>query len=150
MRCRLALLASAASLVFSLPAAFAQAPGVPPSNPGLQCDLIGCESGVFFDAGRYFAAHVSVERIRVCALGRCRSLHRGESPLLRPVVLAVAGEQTITITATAFGPRGRIVLRRQLVAQLRKVQPKGPQCKPICFQATARLSRDGVVTGTRR
>lgn len=145
---RWALLLIATALVVAAPVAVAQSAAPSTGTAGPACDLIGCESGVFFDVGAYLAAHTSVERVRICALGRCRSTSRGNPTLLgQPLVLPVANERTITIAVTAFGRGGRVVLRRQLVAKLRKAQPNGPQCQPICFQTNARLSRHGVLIG---
>ena len=38
----------------------------------------------------------------------------------------------------------------QVVARLRKAQPNGPECPPICFQASLLLSRGGALTELRR
>ena len=151
MKVRRALFITATMLVLAAPVALAEDPAPPTSGAGRVCTLIGCESGVFFDAGRYLAAHAAV-RVRVCALGRCRWAGRGDQARLGQPLLVLPGarEQAITITVTAFDGRGGVVLRRELVAQLRKAQPNGPECPPICFQASLLLSRGGALTELRR
>lgn len=144
MAFRSALLISATAAVLAAPAT----PASPsPTAPGHVCTEIGCESGVFFDAGAYLSAHAAVQRVRVCALDHCRSIRHGDQALLgQPLVLPAAREQTIAISVTAYGRRGSVVLRRTLSARLRKAQPNGPQCEPICFQASVRLSRSGALS----
>lgn len=150
MTLRRALLITVAPLVVSVPVALAQYAVPPSTGTSRACTEIGCESGVFVRVSAYFAAHATAQRVRVCALGRCRSTRRGEHALLvQPLVLPVAREEAITITVTAFGRDGGLVLRRKLIQQLRKVQPNGPQCQPVCFQANLLLSRRGVLTGRR-
>ncbi|MEA2372233.1 MAG: hypothetical protein QOH12_2627 [Solirubrobacteraceae bacterium] len=147
MRLRRALICTVALLVAVASTALARAPVPPASGPGQICTEIGCQSGVFLTAGAYFASHSSVQRIRVCSLGRCRSTRRGESPVIgQPLVLALAAERAITVTVTAFDRRGHVVLRRRLVARLRRGQPNGRNCEPVCFQADLTLSRAGVLS----
>ncbi len=140
------VLVVAASSAIAQPAP-APAPTPPASGPGQICTEIGCQSGVFLTAGAYIASHASVQRVRVCALGRCRSTRRGEPTVIgQPLVLPVAAERPIAVTVTAFDRRGRVVLRRRLVARLRRGQPNGPNCEPVCFQLEITISRTGVLS----
>jgi CubicO group peptidase (beta-lactamase class C family) len=147
MRLRRALICTIGLLLAVASTALAQAPVPPASGPGQVCTEIGCQSGVFFTAGVYLASHSSVQRVRVCSLGRCRSTRRGDPPAIaQPLVLALSSERAITVTVTAFDRRGHVVLRRRLVARLRRGQPNGPNCEPVCFQADLTLSRAGVLS----
>ena len=132
-------------LALTTPAASAQS--TPPAGAGRVCTEIGCESGVFLDAEPYLAAHPAVRSIRVCALGRCRSIGRVDHAFAGPpLVLPVAREQNVKITVTAYDANRRVVLRRALTTGLRRAQPNGPHCQPICFQADVRLSGNATLS----
>lgn len=147
MRLHPALLATSALLAIASTTALADPAAIRSSAPGRVCTEIGCQSGVFLTAGSYLAAHASVARVEVCSLGRCRSIRRGQPTVVgQPLVLPVAAERRIAVTVTALDSRGHAVLRRRLVAKLRRGQPNGPDCPPVCFQLNLVLSRSGALS----
>jgi hypothetical protein len=110
-----------------------------------QCGLRSCKSMVRLHFGAYVQTHKSIVRVRVCALGRCRSA-RGDTLDAGQVQFAVPAQDAgpIRVSVSAYDRRGRLRLERTLKLTLQEEYANGPECgPPICYYGTARLTRRG-------
>jgi hypothetical protein len=110
------------------------------------CTLIGCESGVTVDISAYRIRHPQIRRVVVCVDRHCevrkwsRTTH---APDVVEVRTAEPRAHSAVVKVVAYDSRGLKRIRKLLNVFLRKIQPNGPRCEPICFAATVRVSRHG-------
>jgi hypothetical protein len=132
-----------ASLV--LPAATSQA-----DEPKI-CTLIGCESGVTVDLRPYRADHSYIRRVVVCVERRCEKRRwKADEPGVEFVQVRVKGdrERTVKVKVVMYDGRGRKRFRKVGSAFLRRNQPNGPECEPVCFVASMKVSLHGRLRQT--
>ncbi len=108
------------------------------------CTLIGCSSGANVDLSALPLQPGPKSRVTVCVDHHCAS----RSPETLPLVGAHAdapygNEQVVTVSISLIGPDGTVLARSSVQAQLRRIQPNGPKCGPICYTANLRLTASG-------
>ena len=113
-------------------------------EPGAPCSLRDCKSMLRLHFGEYTDAHKSIKRVRLCAQGRCHSA-RGDALATRHVQIALRADdaEPIRITVLAYDSRGRLRLKRSLRLSVEGVNANGPECGPVCYYGTARLTARG-------
>lgn len=118
------------------PARTAQDPG-----GGPVCTEIGCSSGVSVQSDDLDRRAPGWRSVTVCLEDRCRRFERGSGgPLLAMVEdRSLRSERRVRVRVVVRGRGGRRLLRAQRTVMLRRTQPNGPGCEPVCFQASLRL-----------
>jgi hypothetical protein len=113
------------------------------------CTLIGCSTGVQVDMSALPLQPGPKSKVTVCVDHDCTS----SSPEASPLLGAHAGapyhdERVVTVSITMIGPDGAVQARSSAQTQLRRIQPNGPKCGPICYIADLRLTSTGVLEAT--
>jgi hypothetical protein len=57
-------------------------------------------------------------------------------------------ERVVTVTITMVGPDGAVLAKDSVKTRLRRVQPNGPGCDPVCFMTVVRLTANGKLEAT--
>lgn len=97
--------------------------------PARACTQIGCESGIAVALERLPA---DARRVLVCSAGRCRDLVADRAHAL--VRLPATGRQRHPIVSvTVFDRSGGVVVSARRRVRIRRLQPNGPGCGPVCF-----------------
>lgn len=120
-------------------ACFAPSAGLaisPGPDPGQVCSEIGCESGLYASLGGLRTAFPNVKRVKVCLADRCRMVRRSRLDLvsIRGVKSDSAGKMNVRYVA--YGRKGKVLGRDRIRAMVRKAQPNGQYCPPVCFQVS--------------
>jgi hypothetical protein len=123
-------------------------------EPTIICTLVGCESGVLVRLTRLPAA---ARTARVCARGRCTTLHvRTRRPsdnwAFAIVRCKSPRNKRVEVTVELFGVTGtRLRFSSALVRLTARNQPNGPECGPTCWNAGLRYRGDtGALARVRR
>ena len=113
----------------------ATATATPPAG-GLACTEIGCSNvaQVEFEG----APRGRVE-VRMCVEDRCQtSVSRGQPPVALGIPLPESVGDSVRVTVT-MRRNGRTVARVDEQIPVRTTRPNGPDCPPVCRQASARF-----------
>jgi hypothetical protein len=106
-------------------------------DPPKVCAAVGCASGVFVDvadAKRDIPAAVAAT---VCVAKRCRRVrHLGQPIRVQHDSLA---HSPVRVRVVLYDKRGKRLLRVSRSVKMRRTQPNGPDCPPICFGRHLRL-----------
>jgi hypothetical protein len=135
----LAGMRAALALVLLLAAPTA-ASGDGPTGP--VCTLVGCHSGVTVQFGRPLTAG---EKVTLCMNNTCRAAHAVGAGAL---TAWKRGSETRPVTVRVIVRRGGHVVFRRTIQNVRlaRFQPNGPDCPPLCWQASFELSaRHGLL-----
>ena len=126
----------------ALAAVFGLVPGAAVPADGQICPLAGCESQVVVSLRSVpRVAQAPFGRVRVCAAGTCTVTPARSRGAHHPVP-NVQGPQPVKVAVTFTTRSGTPLWRRTRAATLRRSQPNGPDCPPVCW--TGRLVvRDG-------
>lgn len=107
--------------------------------PGVVCTQIACLSEAQV---RLADVPRRARSARVCVDGRCGDAQRigGPAPFASaPVPERARSEgRAVRVTLELTDRRGETIRRATGRAAVRRVQPNGPQCPPICFQVQLR------------
>ena len=119
--------------------------------PPIACTEIGCASGVHIELDRLPAEARSA---RVCVDGRCGR----KQPL--PPESAGGGfvearlpkgkrraNASVGVRIVLLDREGRVLTRSRTRARVRRTQPNGSGCPPVCFQVGLGYRRDTGLTG---
>ena len=107
------------------------------------CTAVGCISQVGVNVRPYVTAHPGVTRIRVCADDVCKAY---APPRFTSVPLTAPTEATerVEVRVVVDGPAGATTVRQE--ATLKRQQPNGPHCGPVCHSAGFQLTPDGALS----
>lgn len=106
-----------------------------PSVPGKACTEIGCASGLFVDLSGVTQAEPAAKRVRLCLESKCQTFKPGD-PLAMVTELQIGKAGPVKVSMTVMGAGGKILHREQTTQTLKRVQPNGKSCKPVCFQVS--------------
>lgn len=146
------LSASAFGMALMLSACVAPPVPVPPDGAPVACTLIGCESQVTFELSVDLAPGTTYE-VEACIDGDCASatVEVPQAGLATSGRFTVdAGRDALTlrlpdgdyggahgVTLSVAGSDGVLVTVQNEV-EFERLQPNGPRCEPVCWQATVR------------
>jgi len=109
------------------------------------CSAIGAEPGVNFDL-----KEVLTKRpldVKVCVDSTCvhrrASVGRGSSIFVEDQALNAPTMVPVTVVISRPGA-DRPVMEKSTNVQLSKVQPNGPDCPPLVYQAAVDVRSDGI------
>ncbi len=119
--------------------------------PPIACTEIGCSSGVHIQLDRLPAEARSA---RVCVDGRC-----GRKQPLSPES-GVGGfvqarlpkgkhraKASVGVRIVVLDREGRVIARSRTRGKVRRTQPNGGDCPPVCFQVGLRYRGDTGLSG---
>jgi hypothetical protein len=105
------------------------------------CTLVGCSSGVFVTVGDLPPAASTVE---ICVGADCTKVPVTAGGFALQLVLPhIGGTRPLTVVARVRDVGDRVIRESSLVRRPVRTQPNGPGCRPICYQISAHLARDG-------
>ena len=113
--------------------------------PPIACTEIGCASEAAVTLKRLPA---DARRARVCVAGRCgrtQRLYRSRYGDLVVAALPKAKRREgafVRVTVQVFDEDGRVLARAHRRAKVRRTQPNGEDCPPVCFQVSLRYRGD--------
>jgi hypothetical protein len=113
------------------------------TRPPHACTEIGCSSGVFLDISAVWRQRPNATSVRLCLDERCRTFRR-DTDLAMVEDRSLRGPKRVQVTLRARDRRGHTILERSIEVRLRRVQPNGPGCPPVCWQAPVRLAPHGL------
>lgn len=105
------------------------------------CSEIGCDSGVFVTVTKIRHQLPNARRITLCAAGKCRSFGRridGASVRLP----RVQRERRVRVKLVVRDGDGERLHRDRIRVRLRRFQPNGPGCPPVCYSCGLGLDAD--------
>jgi hypothetical protein len=105
------------------------------SVPGKACTEIGCSSGLFVDLTPVAQAERDARRVRLCLDSHCEDFKPGD-PLAMVTELQIGEAKSVEVSMTVFGAGGKVLHRERTTQELKRVQPNGHSCKPVCFQVS--------------
>lgn len=104
---------------------------------GRTCTQIGCDSGVLITLGRLPAA---ARQVDVCVDARCRRMTLREERAAVFVRVRTATHRPVDVRLRILSRSGRrLVGARASTVWLRRLQPNGSTCPPVCFFRRLRL-----------
>jgi hypothetical protein len=117
--------------------------GGPLTKTSRPCTLVGCSSGVFVTVGELPPAASTVE---ICVGARCTKTPVTSAGFAVQLVLPhIGGTRPLTVVARVRDAGGRVIRESSIERRPARTQPNGPGCRPICYQISARLTRDGRI-----
>ena len=110
-------------------------------EPGEICTLIGCSSGV--SVNLLSVSQVKgAQRVTVCVNNRCRRFST-TTRVARLNAASLSGDERATVKLVVRGSGDRVLLRVVRRVALRRLQPNGPGCPPICWHRSLKLDVSG-------
>jgi hypothetical protein len=124
-------------LAFGLPACS--------SSKSTACTTIGCTSGADLDLSGFTGTGRVVTQATVCIDDHCETQR---STRANPIAFAsartpIAREKPVTVKIVLKGANGAVVASDSIRTRLHKVQPNGPKCEPICYEARVHVTQAG-------
>jgi hypothetical protein len=106
------------------------------------CTLIGCSSGVTV---RITAPQPAGSTFTVCIDDHCAK-RMAQGDFYRLEDSAIDGSKPVRIRIVLRSKRRRVLARYDQQVMLTKSQPNGPECEPICWQATFAIGAGRSIT----
>jgi len=110
------------------------------------CTAIGCTSGVSVDFTQFpQVPGDEVNSVRTCIGSTCTvdtrqgPLHLAGSSVIAPY----DHDQAVVVSITLWDAAGRVLASDQIQTEVRRYQPNGPGCLPVCYFANLGLDRSG-------
>jgi hypothetical protein len=98
---------------------------------GRPCTLIGCDSALFV---RLRDKPAGTSTVELCSGGRCVRLGRDTDAIQLALGHRTRGG-AVPLALTFRDASNRVISQARRNAQLRRAQPNGPGCAPVCYQA---------------
>ena len=137
-------------LAFLLAATVLALTAAPSGSQQRACTQIGCSSGIYVDLADEQNRLTIPRRARVtlCMDDACRRFP-ANSAWVRLDVPSQDDAGPVRIRIVVRSRAGRVLMRRDRTVTLTRSQPNGPECEPVCWQASFairggyRLARTG-------
>jgi hypothetical protein len=110
-------------------------------EPDQACTLIGCSSGVGVNV-KSVAQVAGAKRVTVCVNDKCRRFSTTTS-VARVNAPGLSGDERATVKVVVRGSGDRVLLRVVRRVALRRLQPNGPGCPPVCWNRSLKLDVAG-------
>jgi hypothetical protein len=108
------------------------------------CTAIGCEDGVRVNFDQHALQPESGEHVELCVDGHCTTESARSAANVAAISLRVPHRQaTVHVTARITGPTG-VVFEGETTTPLRRVQPNGRRCEPVCYFVNLTLDSAGL------
>jgi len=110
------------------------------------CTAIGCTSGVTVDFTQFWQVPGDeVNSVRTCIGSTCSVETRpGTAHLAGASVIAPYDhDEAVIVSITLRDAAGRVLASDQIQTEVRRHQPNGPGCLPVCYFANLRLDPSG-------
>jgi hypothetical protein len=102
------------------------------------CTEIGCNSSIVVHVSREVRQEPAAELVRVCALSKCKERQMTGTVVAMPCG-GVKAERRARVRVALFDDQGERLWKDGTWVHLVRNQPNGPNCPPVCFQASVRL-----------
>jgi predicted small lipoprotein YifL len=115
---------------------------LPPTNK--VCSLTGCNSGAGVDIAAIPLQPGAKSLVTICIDSHCSTRRPETLPLFSAMVDApYKNQRVVTVSIVMQGPDGRTLAKSRITSLLRRVQPNGPECPPVCFITRLKLTSSG-------
>ena len=110
-------------------------------EPNQICTLIGCSSGVGVNI-KSVSQVAGAKRVTVCVNDKCRRFSTTAS-IARVNAPGLSGDERATVKVVVRGSGDRVLLRVVRRVALRRLQPNGEDCPPVCWNRSLKLDVSG-------